>query len=518
VAGSAEEGKAGGVAPAPEGGAGEPLTSDVAGQLGGRAARGALWAGAAQAVALIARLAGLAVLARWLEPAAFGVVAMALVVVGGLGVFRDLGLSAVTVQRAERQPAQVSALFWVNLCAGVGLAGLTWWVAPPVGRFFGEPELPGLLGALGLGFVLSGATVQHQAMLQRKLRLGTLAAVEACGALGGVAAAIASALAGAGAWALVVQSLVDAGLVGVGCWSTSGFRPGRPRRGLGLRADLRFGGQLTGYRVFNFVARNADDLLIGRVYGSATLGLYNRAYALLTLPLRLLHGPLSGAALSALSRLQGQPARYRRAYLRLLQKIALVAMPLAAVMAVSTDWLVALVLGPHFGEAAELFRLLAPAALVQPVSAAMGWLFVTQGRGREQLRAGALGSGLALAAIVVGLPFGPAGVAASYAAVTVTVRAPLLWWLAGRRGPVSTSDILSCLVLPATLTLGVLASSLVLRLALPDLSPGPGLVLVGLAAAGVSGGALALLPAGRRAVQDLAALLTAAFDWKGATR
>jgi hypothetical protein len=109
-------------------------------------------------------------------------------------------------------------------------------------------------------------------------------------------------------------------------------------------------------------------------------------------------------------------------------------------------------------------------------------------------------------------------VAASYAGVTLTVRAPLLWWLAGRRGPVSTSDILSCLSLPATLTLGVLASSLALRLALPDLSPGPGLLLVGLAAAGVGGGALALLPAGRRAVQDLAALLTAAFDWKGATR
>src|SRR4029077_17468142 len=98
----------------------------------------------------------------------------------------------------------------------------------------------------------------------------------------------------------------------------------------GVRSMLLFGGNLTGFSVINYWARNLDNLLIGRVWGAAQLGLYSRAYQLLLLPVNQITVPITAVAMPALSRLVDSPERYRRAYVRILAKLAMVTMPLMA--------------------------------------------------------------------------------------------------------------------------------------------------------------------------------------------
>ena len=93
---------------------------------------------------------------------------------------------------------------------------------------------------------------------------------------------------------------------------------------------LAFGRNLTGYNVLNYLSRNLDNLLIGRYWGAQQLGLYSRAYQLLLLPLDQIVGPVDGVAVTALSRLATTPERYRQAYLRMLEKLAMVTMPAMA--------------------------------------------------------------------------------------------------------------------------------------------------------------------------------------------
>src|SRR6266542_1676533 len=102
---------------------------------------------------------------------------------------------------------------------------------------------------------------------------------------------------------------------------------------------LAFGRNLTAYNILNYLARNIDNLLIGRYWGAQQLGLYARAYPLLLLPLDQIVGPIDGVAVTALSRLADTEERYRQAYLRMLEKLAMITMPAMALMIATSDWI-----------------------------------------------------------------------------------------------------------------------------------------------------------------------------------
>src|SRR2546430_13623805 len=97
----------------------------------------------------------------------------------------------------------------------------------------------------------------------------------------------------------------------------------------------------------NYFARNLDNVLLGRYWGASQLGLYSRGYQLMTLPIDQINGPITTVAVPALSRLADSPERYRQAYLRIIEKIAMVTMPLMAFLIMTSDWVVEVALGPR---------------------------------------------------------------------------------------------------------------------------------------------------------------------------
>ena len=103
-----------------------------------------------------------------------------------------------------------------------------------------------------------------------------------------------------------------------------------PRRGAGVRSMLTFGGNVTGFNVMQYFARNADNALIGKFWGAYQLGLYSRAYQMLLMPMQQINAPLAAVAVPALSRLADSPERYRDAYLKILEKLVMITMPLGA--------------------------------------------------------------------------------------------------------------------------------------------------------------------------------------------
>jgi len=440
-----------------------------------------------------------AILARLLAPEAFGLIAMVSAVTGFVLVIKDLGLSTATVQRATVSHEQVSALFWINAAVSLALALLTAAAAPLVALFYGEPSLAPITAALAASFVFGGFTQQHQALLRRQMRFGRLAAVELGSLAAGIAAAIAAAAAGWGVWALVVREVAAAIALLAGTLLACDWRPAPPRRTAGLREMVRFGGNLTGFNLVNYLARNLDNVLIGRFVGPGPLGAYSRAYNLLMQPLVQINQPLGAVAVPLLSRLAGDPAAYRAAWRRVAEAIAIVTVPGVAWMIASADWIVAVVLGPGWEEAGRLFALLGVAGLVQPICNTTGWLLVSQGRGEELFRWGIVGSALAIGSFVAGLPWGAAGVAAAYAAVFLLVQAPLLFWWVGRSGPVGTLDFYRVLGAPACAALGAGASVLLYRRAFAP-TPLEGLLVSLPVAAGMALLVLVLLPSGREAL------------------
>src|SRR4029079_2288960 len=135
----------------------------------------------------------------------------------------------------------------------------------------------------------------------------------------------------------------------------------------GVRSMLSFGGNITGYGTVNYFSKNADNLLIGKFWGAGALGLYNKAAQLVGLPTDQVHEPVLAVAVPALSRLADSPERYRKAYLRIMEKVLLLVMPAVSLLIVSSDWLISIVLGAQWRDASTILVLLSISRLIQTI-------------------------------------------------------------------------------------------------------------------------------------------------------
>jgi PST family polysaccharide transporter len=489
-------------------------TDHLKADLGARAARGGVVVLGSQALKFVINMAATIVLARLLAPQDYGLIGMVLVLTGFLSLFKNMGLSAATMQREEISYEQVSTLFWINVAISFALILLTSALAPLLAMFYGEPRLTWITIAFASGFLFSGLVVQHEALLKRQMRFLPLAVAEIISMASGIIVAIILAWRGAGYWALVVNQLVLGFVYAISIWVACRWRPGPPVRYSGVRSMLAFGGSLTGFNIFNYFSRTLDNLLIGRVWGAQQLGLYAKAYQLLLLPIDQLSAPLDGVAVPALSRLTSEPLRYKQAYLRMLEKVAMFSMPGVALMIASSDWLVRVMLGPKWDEAARIFALLGIVGLVEPVANTMGWLLISQNRGRHLLQWGMIDGMIAVASIVAGLPWGAIGVAASYSIVGLCVRKQLLFWFTCREGVVRASDVYRTIAPSACAAACVLAALFAFRYWVEMPSPVAGLFINSAIALVVSLGVFSLSATGRRAILDIKKLLPAATKAK----
>lgn len=486
-------------------------TDDLLTDLGRRTARGGAVTIFSQGTKFLMSMVGTVILARLLTPEDYGLIGMVGVVTGFIAIFKDLGLSAATIQKAEITNEQISTLFWLNVTVSAGIMVLTALLSPAVAWFYGEPKLTGITIAYAGGFLLGGLAVQHEALLRRRMRFTALAVAEIVSLVVGIIVAVTLAWHGMRYWALVSSQLSFGLIYALAVWISCRWRPGFPVRNSGVRSMLAFGGNLTGFSIVNYFARNLDNLLIGRFWGPEQLGLYARAYQLLLLPIDQINTPITAVAVPALSRLGDAPERYRQAYLRLLEKVALLTMPAMAFMIASSDWLVSIVLGPKWAGVSRIFSLLGIVGLVQPIASTAGWLFVTQGRTNDMFKWGIIGSAITIVAIVAGLKWGAVGVAASYSLTYLIVITPTLFWFVSRTGPVRMMDFYWTIA-PIALAAGSsLAVLLLLKQFMTFNSRVAGLATSLVVTIATTFGILILLPRGRVALLDLRQSITLLF-------
>jgi O-antigen/teichoic acid export membrane protein len=409
--------------------------------IGHRAVSGGFVTVGAQAAKFVLNFTAAAVLARLLSPRDFGLVGMVLGVTALVGIFNVLGLSTATVQRETITQQQVSNLFWVNVSVSGILAVICIGLAPLIAWFYRDPRVAAIMLALSLTFLLTGSTVQHQALLTRQMRFRALAIIDVTSMLVGFTTACCLAWFGFAYWALVAQQLVNAATSLVLTWCTSGWRPNMPSRNSGVRPMVSFGAHLT---IADFVGRfsvNSDNILIGRFFGAGPLGLYTRANVLLARPLEQVLLPIASVLVPVLSRLQSDSERYRRTFMRAFDTLALIVLPFAAMCLALARPLVLLILGPKWTDAIPLFSAFALVAVSSPLSVVVSWLFESQGRGRDQLRNHTLAGAVTVGAFLIGLRWGPLGMVLSLAFTSLAIRLPIVYYLAGRRGPVTTGDL-----------------------------------------------------------------------------
>lgn len=402
------------------------------------AAHGARWTIIAMIARQFGRLGFALVLARLLGPVDFGVASAATIYVSLTAVLLETGLATGIVQKAKLRRQDEGAAFWTVTALGTLVGLLTVAFAGPIADFLDIPQLRPVLMVLAIGPVLKGLTIVSAARLQRDLRFRALSLGEVIATLLGGGIGIAAAELGMHYWALVVQQVCTDALVLL-IWLGAAGLPAFVLDRSALRYVRRFGVPLLGSQALGYVGRNADNVVVSHFLGAAALSYYMVPYRIMLVPVSLLGNVANRVAFPIFARIQDDPLRIRRLFLRVTQVIAVPVVPGMLAVAVLAPDVVTTVFGPEWGPAVPVVIALATTGILESLTTPGGSVFMGLGRADLALRWSWIPLLVCVPAFFAGLPWGVTGVAAAYSIATLLLT-PFQVAAIGRVAAFSLSD------------------------------------------------------------------------------
>ncbi len=318
------------------------------------------WTYGAAIVSALAQIGYSAVMARLLDPAAFGLLAMAMAALRFGSYFGQMGVGSALVQKEAVANVEIRAAFTSSALLGLVFFALFWVSGPLIGRLYSSSELVPIVRVMAVTLLVNNLAVTSQALLRRNLRFRILSIIDLVAYVGGYCVTgIAMALTGWGVWSLVGAALVHALISTV--WLNSAVRHSflPTLNWAHFKKLYSFGSKVSVISFLEFLSSSLDTLLIGATLGATSLGLYNRGQMIARLPLQLFSTSLTKVLFPALSSVQRDTEKLRQGYLLLLGVAGSVLMAAGLGMSVAAPELVSILLGPGWDDAIPVLIVLA---------------------------------------------------------------------------------------------------------------------------------------------------------------
>lgn len=315
------------------------------------------------------QIAVTAFLARLLTPAAFGLVALADLTLRFVNYVARAGVGQAIIQKPDLEPIHVRAGVTASIGLGLVFAAGVWVLAPVAALFFDDPSVTPVLRWMSLSLLLQGLGATAEGLLTRELRFQALAVRSlASYVIGYPIVGLTLAFLGAGVWSLVAAALVQTAARSLFTYLARPHTMRPTLNGPAHRSLLAFGGRVSLISFFEFLGSELDTLVVGRFAGASALGLYNRAYILVRLPVYYLTTSFSRVLFPAFSSVQHDVRRFRGAYVSAAGLTAAVIFPTAAGIAVAGAEIVQVVLGDQWTEAIPILPWIAVASALSMVT------------------------------------------------------------------------------------------------------------------------------------------------------
>ena len=326
-----------------------------------RAYSAARWTTASTVSRAVLHLLQVVVLARFLLPSDYGLMAMVMVILSYAALFSDMGLSTAFVQRQQISHEERSSLYWLSVAVGAFLMLLVMAISPLVAIFFKEPQLVPLMLLVATNFLIIALGQQLRMDAEKSLNFRPVAIIEICAGLVGFAMAVFAAWMNWGVYALVVAAMTSVWLTMILSWLVlaQGWRPALRFRWGEVRWFVKFGGTMVLNNVVTHINSTIDLVLGGRMLGTTELGLYSVPRNLLFQVQGTINPIFTRVGFPLIASIQHDKKRVRQVYLKTMNMTATVNAPIYVAIAVFSPEIVILMLGPNWTEAAPLMRVLA---------------------------------------------------------------------------------------------------------------------------------------------------------------
>lgn len=394
----------------------------------GRQVRAAvLWRSGSQILAQLVQWAATFLVIRILSPADYGLFAMTQVLLTFLNMLNGYGLASGLVRAPHVGRREIRQLFGMLLLLNGGLAVAQLLLAPVAARYYGEPLVADMLRVQAVLYLTTPFVALPYALLSRAMDFRHQATANIAASIASAGAALGGALAGLGVWTLVLAPIVLFAVRGALMtraadslvWPLFDFR--------GAGHLLRYGGVMALGQVFWFVQSQADVFIAGSRFGAFDLGLYTTALFLAQIFVAKMVPPLNEVAFSAYARLQDAPEQLAAAFVKGLRIVMAAAMPFYLGLAVTAEPLVLTVLGEKWAGAAPIVAVIALAMPFMTVQVLITPACDARGRPGVGVANGATGALVLGTAFLVGVRFGPLGLAWAWVAAYPLYLAASLW-------------------------------------------------------------------------------------------
>lgn len=347
---------------------------------------GAAWSALQKVSSQVIQFSVFLILAALLEPAAFGLVALAIAFIGFLQVFLDQGFSDAVIQRENLEPEHLDTAFWSNVMVGIVLASIAFFSSSLVAALFKQPTLGPIIDVFALTLIIGSVSAVQQALLRREFKFKSLALRNMVSIIAGGVVATSMAFYGMGVWSLVGKQLVEVAVRAIILWKVSNWRP-RLRFSTRHFGDLfNFGINVTAMHVLTFSNRKAGDFIIGYFLGATALGYYHVGTRVIKMVQGLIATTINSVAMPAFSRMQSDVKRVKQAFFKITNFTMLVSLPAFSSLYLLSDIIVDDILGERWHSVIPVMNILAVVAVFSALKHAMSSLILGMGKASWRLK------------------------------------------------------------------------------------------------------------------------------------
>lgn len=379
---------------------------------------GGRWLVLTQSINQPIRMIIIVLLTRLLVPEDFGLVAKSLAVTGIADLVLVQGLLGAIIQDKNIEDHQINTIYCVSILWSFFIAAIIYLSADAIAQFYSDDKVAWIARVASISIVFSGIQLVPSALIRKKLQFRKIFIATTTGVVVSSAVAIYFTLNGYGYKALIFQFVTNTIINGVLIIKMSNWTPKFNFELKEVSSHVKFGLNMMGSNLLNYLVRNADDVALGRIQPDAVLGVYSRAYFLMLMPLNIVNQIFNTLLFPTFSSIQNDNKKVVKIFLTAQEIIVSTMFPIITLFFFNTEIIIEYILGVQWIESALLFKIFIPLLLLQLFTAPISSVYMSLGKVGTAFKFNLVANPLLIVAIVLAAQYG-----AVHVASTVTVLA-----------------------------------------------------------------------------------------------
>jgi lipopolysaccharide exporter len=347
-----------------------------------KALNGGKWVTISTVISTSFQFLQVAILARLLDPSAFGIVSVSALIINFFNIFGNLGFSNSIIYKQENDRKVLSSLYLLNILLGVLMFFIIYFCTPFIIAYYKEPRLDKIIKLASLYFIIAYFGQIYFFLLQKNLKFKSTAIIDIVGSVVGTGTTICLAYQGVEELSLIYGQLamITARVILQIAYGKKYFSP-LLKFDLNIISEhLRFGLFNVGEGFLSFIQGNSDNIAIGGILGVKALGFYTIASQLTIFPVIKLNPIILQVAYPILAKMKEDPSSLKRSYLKILDLISYLNFPLLAGLFITAESIVPLMYGPGWEETIHLIKIFVFVSIFTSLAHPLFTLVYSKGR------------------------------------------------------------------------------------------------------------------------------------------